>query len=1076
MFAKRAVIPRPRQFPGELIVTNRLGIHRIRGVCPLGILAAALTLLAAPLQAQIVLSEVGGGILRADASPADLASAPPSISLAEPRPPLSAFAGDAPVPIAFDRSGGLTTVTVGRTPGDSVYGTGLVPGPLERTGRRTRLFNTDAFGWGDNAPSLYQSHPWVLMVHADGSATGVHFDTTFPAWIEVTDTAIEVEVQGNQPALPVPVYLIDRPTPEGVLQGLADLTGLPFLPPLWSLGYHQSRYSYDPDDRVLEIAGEFRDRDLPADVIWLDIDYMDGFRAFTWDPVDFPDPGGLDASLDAMGFQTIAIVDPHIKVDPGYTVYQSGQANDVWVVRADGVTPYTGDVWPGLSAFPDYTRADVRAWWASWYPEFVADGIDGIWNDMNEPAVFNSPGGTMPLSNIHRADPELGGIDSHARYHNVYGMLMARATREGLLLARPNERPFVLTRANHLGGHRYAATWTGDNSSDWYHLDVSIQNVLNLGLSGQPNAGPDIGGFVGANSGEHFARWMGFGALLPFARGHTGTGNPDKEPWVFGDDIEQQNRIALQRRYRLLPHIYTLFEEAHRTGVPVARPLFFADPSDPALRTLDDAFLLGDSVVVSAATSPGAQPERPPLAGPLYRFGFPATEDAAAASDICVPNQPDLYLRAGHIVPTGPILQHTADGYLSELTLLVALDEDGQATGTLYEDDGLTFDYRQGDFLRTTYRAVRTGDTVTLSVAGTEGNRPRPARPLTVRLFLADGFEVSTTGVDGAPLTLTIPGTIPDVFECPPEPPVPARVIDGRRIPEAFDATDRRATQTRPTFDDNITELNELFVAPETAGVRIGLTGNLAQDGTALVLLIDSVAGGQNTLDTTGNDPPPAGLLQLTGTTLDTGFAPDRMLWINAFGGGLFVDLLTLQANQPATKRYIGQNTVNSGSGTLVGGDNPEGIRLALDNTNTLGITGTTATDPSSASTGFEAIIPWETLGLTPGACGGLGVQASVVFTSGQWSGQSLPPIPVGVVLPVAPAFPNVAGDQFVRLPYGSPADLAEPYGSLTFADITAFLDAFTDKDPRADLASPPGVYTFADIAAFLDAFVRGCP
>ena len=270
-----------------------------------------------------------------------------------------------------------------------------------------------------------------------------------------------------------PVIVITGDTPQQVLERLADLLGTIDLPPLWALGYHQCRYSYYPDERVLQIADEFRDRHIPCDVIWLDIDYMDGNRSFTFSPSDFPDPRGLHDQLHAENFRTVAIIDPGVAVAPGYHVYDSGQEIDAWVRNRHDLV-YTGNVWPGLCVFPDFTRADVRTWWSSLYPQFLTLGVDGIWNDMNEPAVFNVDGHTMPADNRHRADAELGGPGPHARYHNVYGMLMARATREGVVAGRPQRRPFVLTRANFIGGHRYAATWTGDNVASWEHLDFSI--------------------------------------------------------------------------------------------------------------------------------------------------------------------------------------------------------------------------------------------------------------------------------------------------------------------------------------------------------------------------------------------------------------------------------------------------------------------------------------------------------------------------------------------------------------------------------------------------------------------------
>jgi len=1035
---------------------------------------------------QLVVSDVGDGIVRIDRSPADASAAKPSVALDEPR--LSQGLASSPVPMSFASDLGgdrpRTVIRVGRTAGDSVYGTGLVSGPLERTGREVELWNTDAFGWNDGSRSLYQSHPWVVIVHADGSATGVLFDSPNRMRIVVA----EDEVVASVPALPgsatapsVPVYVIDGAHPAEVMTGLAELTGYPFMPPLWSLGYHQSRYSYDPQARVIEIAQEFRNRDLPADVIWIDIDYMDGFRQFTWDPIDFPNPAGMDAALDQLGFKSIAIIDPHIKTDPNYFVFQQGNAGDFWVKTSDGVTPYVGNVWPGASVFPDYTRQDVRTWWAGLYEDFIADGIDGIWNDMNEPAVFNGEK-TMPEDNVHDADAALGGTGPHARYHNVWGMQFARSTRAGLLDARPNERPFVLTRANHIGGHRYAATWTGDNLSDWYHLDVSIQNVLNMGLSGQPNVGPDIGGFIGSNSGEFFARWMGFGALFPFARGHTGTGNPDKEPWVFGDDVTDMNRVALRRRYRLLPHLYTLFEEAHRTGMPVARPLFFADPADPALRTLDDAFLLGKGLVVAAATSQGTPiAARPPLSGPMYRFGFDIDEAVDAASDICFDNQADLYLRGGHIVPSTRILRSTEDvdgaARWDEVTLLVALDDAGVAMGELYEDDGRTFGFESGGFLRTTYQAVRTGDSVAVSVLDAQGNLLRPSRPLTVRLLLGDGAEVSATGVDGQDVVLTVPADVPTDFECDPEPQVDPALVDGLRIPEAFGPAALRAVQTLSTnIGDNVNELNTLYVRADEGALRVGIPGNLAEDGHALALFVDSVPGGQAVVNTQGSGPPPAGLSDLSGTRFDAGFVPDRLFFVNAFNGSVFADGLELTAGQPAFKRYLGQGSVGSGEGQLFNGDNPFGVEIALDNSNFSGVGGGQLGDPLSATRGFEMRIPFAALGLDPDACAGVGVFAALIRPWGELSPQVLPGLDIVVgAIGVAPDLSAVPGEQFVRLGL-SPADIAEPFGVFDLSDVDAFLPAFVAGDAAADLAAPAGVLDLSDIDAFISAFLAGCP
>ena len=608
--------------------------------------------------------------------------------------PLTGFPRDLPRP-AFATIQGRHSVTIDIAEGTDLYGTGEVPGALRRNGSRTVAWNTDAYAWGLDSLSLYQSHPWVLAVRADGSSFGVIADTPERCLIDLRQ-GIRFEAAG--PAFPV--IIIEGESPQEVVRGLSTLTGTMPLPPRWALGYHQCRYSYTPDDRVRDIAHGFRDRDIPCDVIWFDIDYMDGFRCFTANLYDFPDLRGLNAELADMGFHSVAIIDPGIKQEPGYHVYDSGQKIDAWVKTAAG-GPYVGNVWPGQCVFPDFTRGEVRTWWGNLYGPFLDLGWGGIWNDMNEPAVFNVPGKTMPLDNVHRADAELGGPGRHSRYHNVYGMLMARGTYEGCLRARPDTRPFVLTRANHLGGQRFAATWTGDNVASWLHLDMSISTVLNLGLSGQPLSGPDIGGFAGKGDGEMFARWMGIGALLPFSRGHTGKGNIDKEPWAFGEDVERTCRLALQRRYRLLPYLYTLMEEASRTGLPLVRPLFFSDPADPRLRDVDDAFLLGEDLLVVCRTSPdGPWPEIYP--GFLAENGW--WRVSLVAGDGQDPHLPRLYVRDGAAIPLGPVVQHSGQASAEKNQWLVNPDPAGRAVGSLYEDAGDGFGYRSGEC-----RLVRLG-------------------------------------------------------------------------------------------------------------------------------------------------------------------------------------------------------------------------------------------------------------------------------------------------------------------------------------------------------------------------------
>ncbi|HHN78573.1 MAG TPA: alpha-glucosidase, partial [Phycisphaerales bacterium] len=482
-------------------------------------LLAALCVVTTPAAAQVVAERIGDGVVRYFLNEQARENTLPSLALERPRPALGkAPAGFAVTPVfstgpsvLHDDERFVTTIDI--EPGTSLYGTGETPGPLLRNGRITECWNYDAYGYDDTYPSLYTSHPWVLAVRPDGTAFGVLADTTYRCEIDLTEGIV---FRADGP--PHPVIVIDGPTPKDVLMKLGDLTGTIEMPPAWAIGYHQCRYSYFPDSRVKEVADTFRAKHIPADVIWMDIDYMDGFRCFTFDKDKFPDPAGLNAHLDSIGFSNVWMIDPGIKNEDGYAVHDSGNEINAWVQDKDG-NEYHGYVWPGECVFPDFTNKNVRSWWSGLYTDFMANGIDGVWNDMNEPAVFNVASKTMPEDNIHRADPELGGPGPHARFHNVYGMLMVRATREGVMATNPDKRPFVLSRANYIGGHRYGATWTGDNTANWYHVDVSIPMMLNLSLSGQPFCGPDIGGFAGDGDGAMFARWIGFGALMPFSRG-----------------------------------------------------------------------------------------------------------------------------------------------------------------------------------------------------------------------------------------------------------------------------------------------------------------------------------------------------------------------------------------------------------------------------------------------------------------------------------------------------------------------------------------------------------------------------
>jgi alpha-glucosidase len=637
----------------------------------------------------------------------------------------------------FSSNNGKSSAVVHLDAGVSLYGGGEVTGPLLRNGHTIKLWNTDNGAYGtDSGKRLYQTHPWVLGVRKDGTAFGIIFDSSWKAELTTNPDKIEYRSEG---AL-FRVFVINRKSPEDVLKGLAELTGTIEMPPRWALGYQQCRFSYASEQRVREVADTFRLKQIPCDAIWMDIDYMEGFRVFTFNKTNFPNPKQLNSDLHAKGFHSVFMIDPGVKADPTYSVYQSGSASDVWVKDAAG-KEYHGKVWPGDCAFPDFTMPRTRDWWASQYKAFMANGIDGIWNDMNEPAVNDNELpkdlrlGTMPYNAQHRGGDNLPA-GPHLLYHNAYGRLMVEATRRGVMEANPDKRPFILTRANLLGGQRYAATWTGDNLADERFMKVSVPMSLTLGLSGQPFSGPDIGGFLGNTSPDLWAKWLGFGVFLPFARGHACAGTNNKEPWAFGPQIEKTSKIAISRRYRLLPYLYTLFHNAHQTGSPIMLPVFFDDPKDLRLRAEDQAFLLGTNLLVipSFATNPV-------LPKGIWE-GLNLVD--GEKSD---PYQAKLLIKGGSIVPAGKIIQNTSQKSLDVLTLYVCLDRTGHASGEFYWDAGEGWGFKRGEYSLLKFHATEKNGLTKVSLISNTGKYKINQEIKKIRaVVIKNGKEFSAAG------------------------------------------------------------------------------------------------------------------------------------------------------------------------------------------------------------------------------------------------------------------------------------------------------------------------------------------
>ena len=609
----------------------------------------------------------------------------------------------------------------------SFYGLGDKAGPLDRRGRAFVLWNTDSFGYQESTDPLYKAIPFFISTQKDG-AYGVFFDNTYRSSFDFGVESPEFYSFGAEGG-ELNYYYIAGPDIKKVLGAYTAMVGRSPLPPYWTLGYQQCRYSYFPEARVREIATTLRGKKIPADTIYLDIDYQEGYAPFTINRQYFPNFEKMVADLREQGFHLIAITDLHIKQNPnhGYVPYDSGMKDDVFVKNPDG-SVYVGPVWPGDSVFPDFTLTRVRDWWGALYKDFVSMGVAGFWNDMDEPAVFRYPEKTMPLDVVHRMDD--GTTLDHRAVHNVFGMENVRATYEGLLKLQPGERPFVLTRAAFAGAARYAATWTGDNSASWNHLGMSTPMLLSLGLSGYPIVGDDIGGFANSPPSDLLTRWYELGAFNPIYRNHAAKGTADREPWVSGPEHEAIRRRFIEFRYRLLPYIYTQTEETSRTGIPMMRPVFLDYPDALDFYHDDRDFLFGTDLFVAPVVRETLDAHGVALP-PGEWYDYWTNERHAAKDAIALHPRIDevpLYARAGAILPMQPVIQNTGEKPNGPLELRVYLPSVVPAQncgGSLYQDDGHTFGYTKGEFLRVSYTCeTSTGFVTVTSTVEQTGYRP----------------------------------------------------------------------------------------------------------------------------------------------------------------------------------------------------------------------------------------------------------------------------------------------------------------------------------------------------------------
>lgn len=585
---------------------------------------------------------------------------------------------------------------------EAFFGLGDKARELNLRGMRLEIWGADTYGFEKQTDPLYKNIPFFLGLH-HGLGYGIFFDNTFRTRFDFgyeRGDVMSFWSKGGE----MTYYFIYGPQLTRVSENYTYLTGRPKMPPMWSLGYQQSKWSYYPESRVREIAQGLRDRKIPCDVIHLDIDYMDGFRCFTWNKERFPDPKRMISELEKDGFKTVVIIDPGIKKDKDYSVYQEGIEKGYFCRRADGPL-MEGDVWPGPCHFPDFTNPKVREWWAGLYEEFMKSGIRGVWNDMNEPAVFEV--GTFPDDTRHDYD---GHPCSHRKAHNVYGMQMARATYHGVKDAIFPYRPLVLTRSGYAGLQRYSAVWTGDNIATWEHLWIANIMSQRLSISGVSFCGSDVGGFIGQPSAELYVRWVQMAVFHPFFRTHSSGDHGDQEPWSFGEEALGIVRKMIELRYQLLPYLYTMMWQHTQKGTPVLLPLVFLDQENPETYYRMDEFGLGRDLLMCPISTEGAEGRVMYLPrGNWYHYW--SNEVWTGGKELWVDAPLDevpIFVRAGTILPHHPVMQYVGERRIDVLDLHVYYLE-GTHESVLYEDAGDYYDYDQGNFTVRTFTLAGGG-------------------------------------------------------------------------------------------------------------------------------------------------------------------------------------------------------------------------------------------------------------------------------------------------------------------------------------------------------------------------------
>lgn len=588
-------------------------------------------------------------------------------------------------------------------------GLGEKTGSLDRRGSSYTHWNSDVPAYAVNQDPMYATIPFYIGLHSKKQVYGVFLDNSYQSTINfgasTNDEFSSITVSNGE----LNYYFISGENVGSIVESYTDLTGRAKLPPYWSLGYQQCRWSYYPEKEVFRIANTFREKSIPCDVIYLDIDYMDNYKVFTFSPEKFPDPTKMVRNLRDSGFHVVCIIDPGLKVEKGYHAYDEAKEKGLFVKYPNG-KEYTGNVWPGKSHFPDFTNPKTRQWWGEKFSFYTGMDIDGFWNDMNEPSAWG-----QRIPDLIEFDFD-GHRTTAKEAHNVYGMQMARATYEGAREQLKGFRPLNITRATYSGGQRYSTIWTGDNFASDEHMLLSSRLVNSLGLSGFPFAGPDIGGFVGIPSRELITRWLSLAVFTPFMRNHAEISTPSREPWVYGKESEKTQRELIEQRYRLLPYIYSAFNEATQTGMPVSRTLAIDYTFDDNVykTEFENEFLFGKNLLVCPVSSKSEMAKVYLPVGNWYKLSSDSLFSGGLTHLVESPlSELPVFVKAGAFIPMQNLVQYTSqktDGVL----YLHFYKGTENSVFNYYEDDGVTYEFESGAFYKRSIEYNASANTITL--------------------------------------------------------------------------------------------------------------------------------------------------------------------------------------------------------------------------------------------------------------------------------------------------------------------------------------------------------------------------